>query len=46
MKATNKFATFIGLAMKTGRKNGMLKTPSNPTETVVNFQHGFGRLIE
>jgi len=27
MKATNKFATFIDLAMKSERKNGMLKTP-------------------
>jgi hypothetical protein len=29
--------------MKTGRKKGMLKTPSNVTETVLNFQGGFGR---
>jgi len=29
--------------MKTGRKNGMLKTPSNVTETVINFQGGFWR---
>lgn len=28
--------------MKTGRKNGMLKTPSNVTETVLNFQDRFG----
>jgi len=41
LQATNKFATFTGLAMKTGRKNEMLKTPSNPTETVLNFQGGF-----
>lgn len=34
--------TFTGLAMKTGRKNGMLKTPSNVTETVINFQDRFG----
>ena len=42
LQATNKFATFIGLAMKTGRKNKMLKIPSNVTETVINFQDGFG----
>lgn len=29
--------------MKTGRKNGMLRTLSNVTETVLNFQGGFGR---
>ncbi|XBZ56913.1 hypothetical protein ABHP48_22825 (plasmid) [Providencia huaxiensis] len=28
--------------MKTERKNEMLKTPSNPTKTVLNFQDGFG----
>ncbi|WP_228286427.1 hypothetical protein, partial [Hafnia paralvei] len=43
LQATNKFATFIGLAMKTRRKNEMLKTHSNVTETVLNFQDGFGR---
>lgn len=41
LQATNKFATFTGLAMKTGRKNEMLKIPSNVTETVLNFQGGF-----
>jgi len=41
VKATNKFATFTGLAMKIERKNGMLKTLSISTETVLNFQDGF-----
>lgn len=29
---------------KTGRKNGMLKTPSNATETVINFHDGIWAL--